>query len=784
MAESDYLRKVLAIFVVTVIISTTIITILVSNLMEPGSTIPTTTETTQTEPPTQAIQLPHYPLAFLENFSHFTDYETEHEFDAPQYSLDAGLSNILNLFQFSELDGWNADVESKIEEGYFAAVQGLPYQQFSELYEANYWRSIPSFVTADSMYHVFHVLYDYTLRTMETDNLTIYLDLLINHLLDNSLSQYKNLEEGFWRDSARLNVAFFSVAKLVLHPDWSAPDYVLEEVNTAVGLIETALGFSRAWFMDQLEDFSQFIPRGHYTRSPELENYFKAMMWLGRTQFRLHPADDWRTDAENAQKGLTETAQAILTSLALKDSSQYLIDEDGIVLWNYIYQPTVFFVGESDDLTPLEYLSAIDSVFGLGVSLEDVQDLELLEDFIQTAGELRNPRILSDFMWGSEEMETVTKGMSVMGQRYVPDSYIFWQLVYPNVGIARTLPTALDVMSVLGSSRADELLVPEHVHDNYTAQVARLKNEFDGLPFEQWIQNLYWLWLYSIKPMLDDVENGNPSFMSSGAWQDKRLATALGTWTELRHDTVLYAKQSYTGVRGIPHPPTGYVEPVPRVYARLASLSKMLLDGLRGRALISKPLEERLTSLHLVLLRLKAISVKELSGLALNETDISLTKDIGNVLKYLEGVEDDIDRAALVVDVHTDPGPPGVVLEEATGDPLVVFVAVPYPNGSVYLTRGAIYSYYEFTQSLSDRLTDDMWWDLLDTGDEPDMPVWTLSFIIDFSTPESLHQETTKLSIEEKVWRVITVEIILPERNKANEADQSCVKTYVSTSEP
>lgn len=34
-------------------------------------------------------------------------------------------------------------------------------------------------------------------------------------------------------------------------------------------------------------DFSQFKPRGHYEDSEELQRYFRATMWLGRTDFRL-----------------------------------------------------------------------------------------------------------------------------------------------------------------------------------------------------------------------------------------------------------------------------------------------------------------------------------------------------------------------------------------------------------------------------------------------------------------------------------------------------------------
>jgi hypothetical protein len=357
--------------------------------------------------------------------------------------------------------------------------------------------------------------------------------------------------------------------------------------------------------------------------------------------------------------------------------------------------------------------------------------------FRNAADELRNPRILSDWMWYYEEMENVTKGMAVMAQRFVPDSYMFWQLVFPNVGNLthpRRFPKGLDIMCALGSERAEELLESETIYENYTLQMNKLRDEFISLPFEQWIQNLYWLWLYSIKPMLESSDEGNPSFMMTEAWLDKQLVTSLGTWTELRHDTVLYAKQSYTGYLCIPNPPPGYVEPVPRVYARLASLCKMLLDGLQGMSLISTDLEEKLLILHNTLLSLKTIAQKELSALPLNEAEIELIKDIGSILLRLERVDEDADRAALIVDVHTDPNSPPQVLEEATGDPMVIFVAVPYPNGSVYLTRGAIYSYYEFLMPISERLTDEEWWTLVDSPDCPKMPDWSKSFVAGLST--------------------------------------------------
>src|SRR6185503_9894127 len=85
--------------------------------------------------------------------------------------------------------------------------------------------------------------------------------------------------------------------------------------------------------------------------------------------------------------------------------------------------------------------------------------------------------------------------------------------------------------------------------------------------------------------------------MQSTAWQDKQLNTALGSWAELKHDTLLYAKQPYGGLGGGgdgPRPPDpvlalNYVEPVPEVYARLAALARMTRSGLEQRGLLPGP---------------------------------------------------------------------------------------------------------------------------------------------------------------------------------------------------
>ena len=56
------------------------------------------------------------------------------------------------------------------------------------------------------------------------------------------------------------------------------------------------------------EDYSQYLPRGHYTRSMRLKNYFLAMMWHGRMTFLLTGGDEG--SIVSAEEATVQTAAA------------------------------------------------------------------------------------------------------------------------------------------------------------------------------------------------------------------------------------------------------------------------------------------------------------------------------------------------------------------------------------------------------------------------------------------------------------------------------------------
>ena len=339
--------------------------------------------------------------------------------------------------------------------------------------------------------------------------------------------------------------------------------------------------------------------------------------------------------------------------------------------------------------------------------------------------------------------EEIPKGFRFMGQRYGPDSYILQQMVYDKVGTQqepRLFPKGLDVMAVLGSDRAYRILdqtLGETRYAHYDDQLTKLRREFADLPQEQWMENLYWGWLHCLRPLLSSKGEGYPAFMQSPAWADKELNAALGSWAELRHDTILYAKQSYTmrATAVQPERPeaNGYVEPNPEAYARLASLVRQMREGLDSRGLLMDELRDKMERMEALAVALQDVSRRELQDERLTEEDHRLIRDIGHSLEGIvtmspsimgEMASDADTRMALVADVHTDTNT-GQVLEEGVGDAFVIYAVVPVEGGTA-AAQGAVFSYYEFVWPMGDRLTDEAWQAM---SPRPDLPVWTESFV-------------------------------------------------------
>jgi hypothetical protein len=737
-----------------------------------------------------------------------------------------------------------------------------PGDDFVAYYKSMGEIDLPIFITTDSLLHYYHIFFDTTLMKLERD--LFYKDIWVisKNLLAESLQEYFQTG-GDLKEAAKRNVAYLSVALELLKPkinqvmseetlreeycvpgidpeycemmisgvkeyygdkasykyfsptefdqyNFEVPEAVKSLVEKEIELIEKHQGWEYSPIFIYQEDYSQYIPRGHYTKSEKLKNYFKALMWYGRMT-ALIEGSPLLSAGESVCSGnrggiVSESEARIQTLQAFLLAHQFSKNQDLQERWNRIYAITSFLVGFSDDLGPNEYGEVLEKLFPEDLSPQKIEEKydELKEAILEVA---YNPKIYSGLgacellmpcppldeeeiqalKLQSQELLTETKGFRLMGQRFTLDSYLFSEMVSPYSGEysgsklplptdekpftftwedsyapyrknrpftwvktevkacpppamreIRGFPRGLDLMALLGSERAKEILESsgDTQYTDYEKKFSELKKEVDSLSQADWYKNLYLNWLFVLKSLGIKFGEGYPTFMQTIAWQDKELNTALASWTELRHDTLLYVKQSYTiaEMGGMFEPPVvGYVEPLPEFYVRLLTLTEMTDQGFKNlippEELEKLMIEAGLSKFSEILSQLLDISKKELENIPLEDQEYSFIENFGSIseglIQTVSGgeVDPEVFKTVLVADVHTD-GNTKKVLEEGVGYIKTAVIAYRLPHEQIVLGVGPTFSYYEFKQSMENRLTDEEWRKILDSNPPPE-PDWT-----------------------------------------------------------
>lgn len=628
------------------------------------------------------------------------------------------------------------------------------------------------FITSDFLLHVYHRLLEKEFEYIEQTNLYPTLKDMTDTLLESAIVKHKSSNSEN-KESYERVIAYFSVPKVMLdsaYDEFLAEDIGDMEVDTKEnmlnrleslssiipensytlaknefelifqGAMQQSPIFGKYLAQDNLvtqSDYSQYTPRSHYNKNSVLRSYFKAMIWYGTNNFVIQSPE------------LTRDALNISLIMAEKKQQKN---------WDYIYSPTTFFVGKSDDLGVIEYLEVIDKL-----KIKTVTD-KTIAQVQKEVEKYPNPQIMSSAIVGDKvadltkkELQDKTKGFRFMGQRFTPDAFIFTTLTQGDekeeIETGESLPsstTALMVMSSIGNKTADSLVdtwIDKNAPDSKNVlnnRLTELKKHFSTTSQELWTQNIYWNWLFTIKSLSQESldKTGYPNFTKNDAWDKKNLQSSLGSWTELKHDTLLYAKQAAVergagGELDEPLPvPKGYVEPNIPFFDRIIALSEMTMEGLSNRGLLTNEFlgrnEDFIDSLEFF----RSIAVKQLEDEIIPDEEFERLRIIGGKLKFVimnlpdeEPRERDA-RSALIADVYTNTLDEKI-LYEANGIPDFIYVAVKDNNGT-RLTKGLVFSYYEFEEDMGERLTDEKWQEInyrKNKATLPTRPEWIQSLI-------------------------------------------------------
>ncbi len=666
------------------------------------------------------------------------------ETDAPSENPTVGAK--LNYNQVINKDMYTGFSDKQLEmlnENGFVVVRETdeyPYLFMHHLYEFAEYNNGSVFVTTDAVLNMFHIYYGGSLKALETAY--YYNDIvgLTNDLITKVATAYEQSNNELKPYYQRLYAYLILGGKLLHDEDftftdlsdydsesqviikqkfdensdnWLAlqmavPDEVIALVDADYGTIInvdkkvslTNDGITNSQILNKRIDATQYIVRGHYTQSTLLSNYFKGMMWFSQSGFDI--AIDKR---EN---------------LVLAQLLAQLIDSDPAIskMWNDVYNLTAFYSGVSDDLNYKDIVKLTNAVYGAQfdttILLDTSYDTALEEEINKLPVPQIKPVLKEDTQYADLDYK---RQYRLMGQRFTYDSYVMTKLTKSP---ERLDITPFDVLAATGNQKAEAILYdtykPQEKWPEYPEALARITSEYTAYKAMP-IKDLYAGWFRAIDLALNELFSGQiPYFMTTDAYAAKRVNTALGSFAELKHDNVLYAKQMFAeaGGMGEDSMPLHYVEPNVTLYQTLRDMittAQQNVSAYQDES-ITRPLDEIAEYLDLFI----KVSQKELSGELVSQEEFRRITWFGALVDNLrfgydtyltELVGGDYQAessSALISDIATilQLG----YLEVGIGLPYQIYALVEI-NGHPVITEGIVYSSFAFYSD--ERLTDEAW---------------------------------------------------------------------------
>ncbi len=635
------------------------------------------------------------------------------------------------IYQFTDYE------KSLLDRHGFMVTERISPESFAAAFVEIYDYDLPVFVSADALLHALHMSYDLILRETEESVIIARLRQLLSDMhaaVPQMASDYASVPA--MTQSLRDVDAYLAVARSLLEGNRTATVFAesgqtVDEILDFVAA-EDAVQYKLFAETCRWLDFSQFTPRGHYTLSEQLTRYFQSMIWLGRTELYLigpNTAECKPTDAD-VQRQTVDAA--LLIELLDRTGARAILDD--------IDRLISFFVGEQDNVTPDNLTQVLTEESLTAATLLDESTWRAFQDVVRTkpfAEQRINSQILFSANITDPDAIVPASSFMLMGQRFVIDSYVTGHVVFdevparpPQYPIPRILPSTLDVLFALGNDATAQFLEAELDRYGYARYLAALRYLIDSYGEAFWSSTIYNGWLDAIRALRPPAERSHlPAFMQTAAWWQQKMNSQLAAWAQLRHDNLLYAKQSYTGGIVCEYP-YSLVEPIPEFFQRMKVLSQRASSRFAEFELNgwdTSRIVDHFAYFAAVSDTLEGIARKQLIG---QELDDAQTAFLQHMVRtrftcgpeidgwyprlFFGGVNQSLKPDMVVADIHTAPTNEfgvmvGYVVHAGTGPLNMAVVTTTVPGVGPVSFVGPVMSYFEHVSTGFKRLTDEAW---------------------------------------------------------------------------
>ena len=653
-------------------------------------------------------------------------------------------------------------------------------------------------ITNDLLLHSFHKLFDNTLKYYEKTIARNIIKDLSNKLFEKFVDLAKNETDSDLKDTYEFLAAYWSVPAILLldwkdfnvksydesngwsllfayRSSWSWPtndDTKIKEVvvknekkyldklsslykEKIPSIIEKILSANTLDDFDPFlhsyspafiekkgikQDYTQFMPRSHYTDNAELKTYFMAMKWLMREKFYF------------GDKNLTNAALIMINNIT---------DENIQSLWD-LSAKIKKLIGWDDDLT-LESLIKWMKENSVN-SIEKIRKLtknQREELFLLVPQKIQSSAIETDTQneWklSANDAKDMTAWFVFFGEKFTLDSYLFDLVtageaeeefeVMPKKQTALIVPDVLewnwDAAQIVDlwlkewiekekrfKDKQHILEDPKHTqYSSYNKVKQEAKERIDReISGSTVMDSVYHKWLKMLWLLINEVGENSPYFKLDPVYKLKNLLTYMWSYTELKHDTLLYVKQayafdkSYGGIDGrfwkncdiyVDPPslptPKWYIEADLDIIDNLIELSnEVSLDF--GE--LWEEVELQFSWFNGFLIHTKNILEKQMDNEKISDEDFEWMRlaydELSDIVyPYWKDVSQKEMRAALIADIFTseykwDVDP----LYEAVGRPALLLVMINDINGK-RVVIWPVFTHYEFYDS--DKIIDSKW---------------------------------------------------------------------------
>lgn len=496
-----------------------------------------------------------------------------------------------------------------------------------------------------------------------------------------------------------------------------------------------------------LVDLTQFKPRGHYTKTAELSYYFRAMMYLSRADMALLIGASPYSEINPEKLREMKRASLILWD-CIVNSGSYADYLEFNELMSYM-------VGRGDgaDMTDI---GAVVERMGVAHNIPDyLQEFsESTFDSAVLAENVGRQFILStisrnDTPDGSYDRHKSERICGFMPQRFALDSYAFSELVTSDSLIP--IPNELDVAFLLGDNSALDAGV-----SNAQSVLLSSRELWDALSPQWWNSTLYDSWLNMLRQLngVEGNERVSPVFHTA-AWRSKMRNTQLASWAHLRHNTILYVKQSYSPIITCSFP-GAYVEPYPDFFQAVEQYAGRGYELFKG----SEPqVAGYFSDLQRISGRLRSLAQRTAEGRDPTNADVAWLRTIvshdeksqagyGGSYGYkvyngwyfdlifdTEVLHNEMGAERLmfstIADVHTKPADErdylNKVFHAATGRVQLISAVIETETCKAIMVGPALTYYSVVSESAGSivRYSNDEWEEMLLNGTAPDRPSWT-----------------------------------------------------------